>query len=91
MTDLLQIAAFFLRRGRWLWCKKRGPPWKKCLNSSRRDIDFPTTLVKYSATSTPVVYQHIEIERFFSEFGKRKSEFSAMLKLQGSPAGVNHA
>jgi hypothetical protein len=64
MSDLLQIAAFFLRCERSPWCKKRGPHWKKALESSQRGIDFPTTMVKYLAIPARLFAKPLKMNSF---------------------------
>jgi hypothetical protein len=90
MTDLLQIAAFFLGASGRLGVRSAARPGNTP-GFQQEGYRFPDHHGQVFTSPPSVVYQAIENERFYNDFGKRKSEFSAMLMLQVRPAGKNHA
>ncbi|MBS0281163.1 MAG: hypothetical protein JSR25_08375 [Proteobacteria bacterium] len=90
MTDLLQMAAFFLRQWGRLGVRSAARPGKKP-GFQQKGYRFPDHAGQVFTFTAPAYHQAIENKRFSDTFVDLKTEFSAMLKPQSRPSEKNHA
>ncbi|MES2254849.1 MAG: hypothetical protein V4559_07390 [Pseudomonadota bacterium] len=90
MTDLLQIAAFFLGAWGQLGVRSAARPGKKP-EFQQEGYRFPDHPGQVFTAILPVAYQAFENKRFLVSSLALKTEFFAMLKPQSRPSEKNHA
>jgi hypothetical protein len=75
MADLLQNAAFFLGACQPLGVRSAARP-EKHLQSPGRDIEFPTTMVKYSPLFIMQNSKYLKIKCFINEKDRKSPTFA---------------